>query len=431
VAVDTLFLVLDKRPVSPDPEKKLMFPLIYGVLLFDTPLNGLARPMFAYGAFTQYQNISGVFNVISAVSSSIAMSGASTGYASTAGVGGAVVASQARSWRRWQVLASRTGAYGAIMAGGVAAYTHRQQIYNSISSMSMPTRESLANIKYKDSISQGLTYVSRDAIGEGFAWMASHLKFVGALMKTGQLTQRQERLEQLQGIGIINMYTSLGENGYWNGGYFVPKRSFCAVPNAKSNPGLSGGNWKEIANLKAGNEIEAHCSMFKREKNDGYDAMLDCAIGLVCQWVSNDLGSVVDGYIPSREVMNRSISETNLLDDDGKVLDSSESDEKKDSEESEDEKQLKAILKCADMPVSHEEEEAVLAAALEVPLPVDETEIASQGADSIEAQAFDGEDKVPLPRDQVVNDVREHKNKSVGWGFKNPLPFLYGNRKAG
>jgi hypothetical protein len=212
-----------------------MFPLIQGVLLFDTPLNGLARSMFAYGAFTQYQKLSGIYNILSTVTSSLAIGGGSASSAGAttvaAGAGGAALASQAGSWRRWQALASRTGAYGAIMAGGVAAYVHREQIYNSLSSFSIPTKESLAKVNYKDNISQGLMFVSRDAIGEGFSWMASHLKFVGALMKTGQLTQRLERLESLEGVGVTNFYTSLGQNDVWNGGYFVPKRTFCAVPS--------------------------------------------------------------------------------------------------------------------------------------------------------------------------------------------------------
>lgn len=34
-----------------------MFPLIQGILAFDTPYNGLARSMFVYGAFSQYNKV--------------------------------------------------------------------------------------------------------------------------------------------------------------------------------------------------------------------------------------------------------------------------------------------------------------------------------------------------------------------------------------
>lgn len=417
-----------------------MFPHIHGVLLFDSPLNGLSRSMFAYGAFTQYQNISSVFNVISAVSSSLAIGGASASTASVSsaamgGAGAAAVASQASKWRRWQALASRTGAYGAIMAGGVAAYVHREQIYNSLSNLSMPTTKSISNINYKENISQGLTYVSRDAIGEGFAWMASHLKFVGALMKTGQLTQRLERLEKLEGVGVVNLYTSLGENGMWNGGYFVPKRTFCAVPTAKDK---DIGMWREMPNPKAVNEIEAHCSMFKKEKNEGYDTILEAARTLVCEWISNDAGGVVDDYKPSREVLHRSMSETKLWDDDGKVLPI----EPEEQGGSEDEKQLEAILKSADMPLPEGGDEASVMEALEVPLPVEEEVNGEKGVLGLEEAV-----KVPLPVDEGVafgegeenkegeekkedgeEAKKEEKGRSAGW-FRNPLPMLYGGCK--
>lgn len=385
--------------------------------------------MFAYGAFKQYQNISSVFNVISAVSSSLAIGGASASSAAMGGAGAAAVASQASKWRRWQALASRTGAYGAIMAGGVAAYVHREQIYNSLSNISMPTTKSISNINYKDNISQGLTYVSRDAIGEGFAWMASHLKFVGALMKTGQLTQRLERLEKLEGVGVVNLYTSLGENGMWNGGYFVPKRTFCAIPTEKNR---DAGMWREMANPKAVNEIEAHCSMFKKEKNEEYDTMLQAAKSMVCEWISNDPGAVVDDYKPSREVLHRSMSETKLWDDDGKVLPS----EPEEKGESEDEKQLEAILKSADMPLPAGGDEASVMEALEVPLPVEE-EVSS----GTKVLGLEEAVKVPLPVDEGVDfgegeekkeggeeGKKEEKGKSAGW-FRNPLPMLYGGRK--
>ncbi|KAK0100146.1 hypothetical protein ONS95_008484 [Cadophora gregata] len=203
VAADALFSVLDDRPVSNIPGQMLMFPLIHGVLTFDTPFNGLSRSMFAYGAFSQYQNLSSVWNIFSTVSSSLTGASTPSALATTA---------QASSWMRWQTLAARTGTYGAIVAGGVAAYIHRDSIRTSLSKIK---KEDLNpyNINYKDNVSRGLTYVSRDSIGEGFAWMASHLKFVGALMKQAQLTTRLERLSQLEGLGIKDLYTSLGENG--------------------------------------------------------------------------------------------------------------------------------------------------------------------------------------------------------------------------
>jgi hypothetical protein len=329
--------------------------------------------MFAYGAFSQYQNISGVWNIFSTLSGGIGMGATKSTAAATSSQ---VVASQATSWKRWQALASRTGTAGAIIAGGVTAYMHREQIAQSLSKVN---RENISNSLTKENLSQGLSYVSRESIGEGFTWMASHLKFIGALMKQEQMTTRLERLAHLKGVGVTNLYTSLGENGYWSGGYFVPKRTFCAIPIEEDKKKL----FVELPNTKVENEIEAHCSMFRPEKNSGYEGLLGKAGKLVQQWVENDPRTMVDDYKPDERRRAMSITESEVLDDDGKM--------KKDSggteSISEDDKQLEAILACQDLPkpedggVSEEE----LKQALEVPLPVEDS--------------VDQATEVPLPAD--------------------------------
>jgi dsDNA-binding SOS-regulon protein len=193
--------------------------------------------------------------------------------------------------------------------------------------------------------------------------------------------------------------------------------------------------WKEISNPKAGNEIEAHCSMFKKEKNDGYDAMLDAAKELICQWLSNEPKAVVDDYKPSREVLHRTMSETKLWDDDGKVL-NSEGQSKK--EGNEDEEQLQAILKCDDMPLPEGGDEASFLEALEVPLPVDEDLVAATRVLSLKDAI-----KAPLPEDDGVDfgkreEINKEKQenskdqieKSSGWSFKSPLSMIYGSQKG-
>lgn len=390
VAADTLFSVLDNRPVSAIPNQKLMFPLIHGVLAFDTPFNGLSRSMFAYGAFSQYQNLSSVWNVFSTVSSSFSGAAASQAVATSA---------QASSWMRWQTLAARTGTYGAIVAGGVAAYIHRDAIRSSLSSIK---KEDLNpyNINYRDNVSRGLTYVSKDSIGEGFAWMAGHLKFVGALMKQAQLTTRLERLSHLEGVGVKDLYTSLGENGYWSGGYFVPKRMFCAVPTEKD--AKASRLFQEQPNKKAKSEIEAHCSMFRPEKNEGYADMLRVSAQLVAEWVKNDPRKIVDEYKPTREQLTRSRSESQIWDDDGKMLSPQL---QKEENTSEDELQLEAILRSQDLPQQADGgvDEEELKKATKVPLPVDEEALGmvEKGGPTVDAELKKAVE-VPLPTDESV-----------------------------
>ncbi|KAH9208882.1 hypothetical protein DL95DRAFT_372809 [Leptodontidium sp. 2 PMI_412] len=390
VAADALFSVLDNRPVSNVPGQKLMFPLIHGVLTFDTPFNGLSRSMFAYGTFSQYQNLSSVWNIFLTVSSSLTGATTSSALATT---------TEASSWMRWQTLAARTGTYGAIVAGGVAAYIHRDTIRSSLSKIK---KEDLNpyNINYKDNMSRGLTYVSRDSIGVGFAWMASHLKFVGALMKQAQLTTRLERLSQLEGVGIKDLYTSLGENRYWSGGYFVPKRTFCAVPTEKGS--AVARIFQEQPNNNAKSEIEAHCSMFRPDKNARFDEMLEASALLVAEWAKIDPREIVDEYKPTREQLTRTQSESQLWDDDGKMLSPRLPQEKGDSE---DEFQLQAILGCSEMPhqVDGGVDEESLKKAAETPLPMNEEIIQKmiERGDIAEDTELKKAVMVPLPAEDL------------------------------
>ncbi|KAG0648408.1 hypothetical protein D0Z07_5327 [Hyphodiscus hymeniophilus] len=372
VAADTLFSVLDNRPVSLDPNTKLMFPLIHGLIAFDTPYNGLARSMFAYGAFSQYQNINSLWSVGTSVGALLTSGGVSS-VSGAAAASNQLASSQSPKWKRYQLLAARTGTYGAILAGGVAAYMNRAEIAEGFSKLNEgKLSESWSKVSWentREGISQIPAYVSRESIGGGFTWMASHLKFVGALMKPAQLKMRLERLGALKGIGVADLYTSLGENGYWSGGYFVPKRTFCAVPRAPEEEARIFTEWP---NEKAADEIAAHCSMFRPENNPKYEQMAEKTRDLVVQFLKNDPRSVVDEYKPSQSQRQRSMSEAHLWDDDGNVKGGVA--EIKNDED--DEQQLKAILAQSDMPepvnggVTDEE----LQKAAELPLPVEDVD---------------------------------------------------------
>lgn len=376
MAADALFAALDDRPISPDPNLQAMFPSIKGLLAFDTPYNGLARSMFAYGAFSQYQNLSSIWNIASSVSSITPSMAVSAG-----------------GWKSWQLMAARTGTAGAIVAGGVAAYKNKDSIRQGLANLN---KESLSQgLKYisKDNISQSLSYVSWDSIGAGFAWTAGHLKFVGALMKPTQMKMRLERLNSLEGIGKLDFYTSLGQNGYWTGGYFVPKRTFCAVPPEKA---AESRLFVEQANPKASNEVEAHCSMFQANKNPAYDEMVDAAGRVIVIW-ANQKGRVADNYKPNKEQEAQGKAEQEQIDDDGaSQIDDEEGDEGELFQE-----------------------------ALGVPLPpdtVEEEKVDVDDASQIEEQRenegdlFEGALGVPLPPETPGDDKDEEKALGI------PLP---------
>jgi len=286
VASDTLFLALNERAASDNPEAPL-FPNIHGVLAFDTPYNGLSRSMFVYGAFSNYSKVSSVFNVMTALSTApaaigkLAMSGARNSLPRA--VSGGAGTSRNPGWKAWQLIAVRTGTVGAIAAGGVAAYVHRKQIMEGMRSMRNLNKKSLVDGYQSsvDALGQGLAYVNRGNVGESFAWLSDHFTFVGALMKQTELNRRLERSAALKGVGIRDFYCSLGENGYWSGGYFVPERTFCAVPEKDEPPHALFDRWV-VKN--ADDEIQAHISMFQPQQNSEYDVMTAEAAKWVIKW---------------------------------------------------------------------------------------------------------------------------------------------------
>ncbi|KAI9798194.1 MAG: hypothetical protein M1833_004943 [Piccolia ochrophora] len=211
----------------------------------------------------------------------------------------------------------RTGAAGAIAAAGAAAYMNRENIGRSLSYMNKENvgkglshinrdevgkglsalnlesiRQALSSVN-RENIEQGLAYMSRENIGHGFAWVSSHLQFVSALVKGNELQSRIERVSALEGVGFADLYTSLGPNDVWSGGYFIAERTFCAVPN----PEMKANKFfiKEI-NTKAKDEPDAHLSMFMPARNTGYDEMAGHAKGLIMNWAMNNGKGVVDRY---------------------------------------------------------------------------------------------------------------------------------------
>lgn len=320
--------VRDDAVNDPEKDRMTIFPAILGLLAFDTPFCGLSRAMFAYGAFAQYQQVSSAYGLVTSLSS-LSFGGGSAGAsnasasaadASSTAANTADAASAAGSsanqlesknennrpaWQLWQLLAMRTGAAGAIAAAGAAAYMNRERIGQGLGylnkedigkGLSAVNRENIKQMFSQvssENIQQGLAYISRENLGQGLAWLSGHLQFVGSLMKGQELQERIERLAALEGVGFADLYTSLGRNSYWSGGYFIAERTFVAVPAEKTGP--SRFFVREV-NTKAKDEIEAHTNMFDKAKNPGYDEMSERAKGLVLTWIKSHEARVLDPY---------------------------------------------------------------------------------------------------------------------------------------
>lgn len=311
VASEALFHILDERAAAaqtenPPPEDTPLFPLVQGILAFDTPYNGLARSMFVYGAFSNYQKVSSVFNVMTALSAAPASLGMALKRGASSLPGPAAASSAGRSavagpaaWKTWQLVAVRTGTVGAIAAGGVAAYVHREKIRDGVQRARSLRRQDLVEGYNQgvDRLGQGLAYINRGNVGQSLAWLSDHVTFVGVLMKQQELGKRLERLAKLSGVGVHDMFASMGENGYWSGGYFVPERTFCAVPSEEEPAGLL---FSRHVVKNAGDEIQAHQGMFNPEKNDEYQLLVDKAGKLVVGWFNDDSKIIDDPSITAQ-----------------------------------------------------------------------------------------------------------------------------------
>ncbi|KAK4163994.1 hypothetical protein QBC43DRAFT_237954 [Cladorrhinum sp. PSN259] len=290
VASDGLFRILDERR-NDETASGPIFPFIQGILAFDTPYNGLARSMFVYGAFSNYQKVSNVFNVMTAISAATpaALSQLASRRAVSTATGRIAKRASASSpaWKAWQLIAMRTGTVGVIAAGGVAAYMHRRKIIEGMRTVRSLTKEDVVQGYQQsvDALGQGLAYINRGNVGESFAYLSDHFTFVGSLLKQNELNRRLERLASLKGIGFSDIFASLGENGYWSGGYFVPERTFCAIP-AKDHPAEHLFTRYVIEGAK--DEIIAHMNLFRPDKNQNYETMTNDAAQLVVKWFNDE-----------------------------------------------------------------------------------------------------------------------------------------------
>ncbi|KAH8649122.1 hypothetical protein BX600DRAFT_502592 [Xylariales sp. PMI_506] len=318
VAVDALFSILNDRITNGEDESTPIFPLIQGILTFDTPFNGLARSMFVYGTFSNYQKVSSVFNVMTALSaaapSAIGKMALGRSAATRSVPAAAGRSSSSPAWKSWQLIAVRTGTVGAIAAGGVAAYVHRQQILDGVKNVrNINVREGYQ--QGVDALGQGLAYINRGNVGRSLAYLSDHLTFVGALMKQQELGRRLERMGALRGgVGIRDVYASLGENGVWSGGYFVPERTFCAVP-PEGHP--AGALFSRRVVRGTEDEVQAHVGMFKRDSNPDYDEMAEQAADDVVAWFADESPIVDDPKLATEPPAPEPIEEPVATTEDG------------------------------------------------------------------------------------------------------------------
>jgi hypothetical protein len=378
VAADSLFLSLKDRSNDSDPP----FPLIQGILTFDTPYNGLARSMFVYGAFSNYSKVSSVFNAMTALSAAAPASlSRFAGQRSASSAAASSAASVSGSSTAWQMIAVRTGTVGAIAAGGVAAYMHREAIMKGLKGMKNINKDSVVEGYHQSvaSLGQGLAYINRGNVGTSFAWLSDHFTFVGSLMKQKELNRRLTRLAALKGVGVHDLYVSLGENGAWSGGYFVPERTFCAVPDDESH--AAEHLFERLTMKGCKDEVEAHLSMFVPEKNRRYEFMAEKSADLVKEWFLSETPLEDAGYEDDGETANEKAVD--------QAIEKADKDEEIKPEDLPEDPQEKEAKEKAESILPDESPIDVAAAASLVPLPGSDDNLADpSNADTEEKRTY-------------------------------------------
>ena len=246
MAADTVLSIVNDY-TSAESEAARRLPRVHGLLAVDTPFMGIASPMLAYSAFSQFSRVSNAYRLMSMLPASFLGKG-KDGQAAPGGPSRRT-ALELGAIPAWRTIAAYAGTTGALAAAGVAAYMNREELF------------------------------------QGYTWLQNHLQFVGVITKRGESRLKLARITALEGFGFANLFTSLGQNTAIAGGSYVPERTFCALPPAQ-NP-LSTCFHKEV-NLVAKDEIDAHTSMFKEDVNPGYHRLLDDAQSLVVDWVQRD-----------------------------------------------------------------------------------------------------------------------------------------------
>ena len=252
VAADALIAITSDIPIDSSTSSTesainaFMFPCIQGVLAFDTPYFGISPGLVAHGAEGHYKTATTAFTQLSGLTgmvwggSAAAAAGAERGDTKQAKKPVAALPAPPKkdelpavpAWQRWGKIAMYAGAAGAVAAGGAAAY------------------------------------MNRDQITEVWAWVGSHLEFVGCLMKVEELKKRVARVlrlnEELQ-IGFANLYTRLGkgatnQDGSVVGGVIGNQRTFCKLPKTDAKK-----YFHEAVNDAATDETLAHmCKLHPR-----------------------------------------------------------------------------------------------------------------------------------------------------------------------
>jgi hypothetical protein len=150
----------------------------------------------------------------------------------------------------------------------------------------------------------GSAYFTRSALRNGWEWVSSYLIFVECLLRRGELKYRLERMvsvAQEREMGFTNLVVVLGEWNICDTAAVIEKaargemRSFCEV----DHDGVLTTAFQPVKNVKAGDEITAHMSIFVKQKNLGYEELKIKSLHMITSWVQQWYNEGDDNWRPA------------------------------------------------------------------------------------------------------------------------------------
>ncbi|RPA74168.1 hypothetical protein BJ508DRAFT_418743 [Ascobolus immersus RN42] len=210
---------------------------VLGLMAFDTPYLGLNPKMVSNTVEGKWQQVSKAVSMIqgwtgggngNATSTTVTRTTTTTTQINTGG-----------GWLKW---AAGAGGLAAVAAAATVAYTQRS------------------------------------AISGGVGWAGAHLKFVGVLFQTENLTRRMLRLRRFQ-PNFANFYTVVNADPQQRK---EGESTFCRLPVDRIG---DKEGWHPAFNRITDSEINAHVGLFLPRSNSDYWGMAVRARNLSKSWV--------------------------------------------------------------------------------------------------------------------------------------------------
>jgi hypothetical protein len=237
---------------------------ILGLMAFDTPFLGLNPKMVSNTVEGKWQQVSKAVSLVQGWTGVGQNNGASSTTVTRTTTTTTTQANTGGGWLKW---AAGAGGLAAVAAAATVAYTQRE------------------------------------AISGGMGWAGAHLKFVGVLFQSDNLTRRMLRLRRFQ-QNFANFYTVVNADPQQRK---EAESTFCRLPVERIG---DQEGWIPAKNRITGSEIEAHMGMFLPRSNSDYWGMAVRARKEVKSWVIPWTGERYDASEGAKQKEEEGVEES-------------------------------------------------------------------------------------------------------------------------